>query len=255
MIIKRSDYSDLKSLPVDTGGDHLAFIQGETDSPYGYYIYLPGGYEQSPIGYPALVFLHGIGECGNSARDIEELELVLVHGPPHMVRSGEWNPPCPMIVASPQTPEEDWPSDKVDEYIRYIIRNYPINEKRIYITGLSMGGDGVYKYISEMGDKSLVAAAVSICGEGNPEAVKNSIVPVWIFHGEFDEDVPLQTAINMAKGFSNAPEVRLTVYPDIAHGGWSETYASTGMGTESSEYDPFDISIYEWMLQYSLAEE
>jgi predicted peptidase len=255
MIVKKRDTSDLVSLPADGGGKHLVFIQGETASPYGYYIYLPEGYEKSPVNYPALVFLHGIGECGNSAEDAASLELVLVHGPPHMVDVGEWDPPCPMIVASPQTPVEEWHPAKVDEFIRYITENYPVNERRIYITGLSMGGDGVYSYVSGTGKKSLVAAAVPICGEGDAEAAKNSVVPIWIFHGELDTEVPLQTAIDMAKGFSNALEVKLTVYPGIEHGAWSETYTSEGMGTESDKYDPFDISIYEWMLMYSLFEE
>jgi predicted peptidase len=255
MIVKKRDASDLVSLPADGGGKHLAFIQGETASPYGYYIYLPEGYEKSPVNYPTLVFLHGIGECGNSAKDAASLELVLVHGPPHMVDIGEWDPPCPMIVASPQTLVEEWQPEKVDEFIRYITDNYPVNEKRIYITGLSMGGDGVFSYISKMGEKSLVAAAVAICGEGDAEAAENAAVPIWIFHGELDEDVPLQTAKDMVEGFIRAPEVKLTVYPDIEHGAWSETYSSEGMGTESNKYDPFDISIYEWMLMYSLSEE
>ncbi|MFC1948334.1 dienelactone hydrolase family protein [Chloroflexota bacterium] len=255
MIVRKSDSSDLEALPIDTGGEHQAYIQGETEVPYGYYIYVPEGGSQNPAKYPVLVFLHGIGECGNSARDVDELELVLVHGPPHMVRTGEWDPPCPMIVASPQTPVEEWQPEKVDVFIRYVIENYPADQSRIYLTGLSMGGDGVYSYLIEMGDRSLVAAAVTICGEGDAGKAKKAKVPVWIFHGEFDDEVQLQTAIDMAKGFSNTPEAKLTVFPGMGHGGWSETYSSSGMGTESEKYDPFDISIYDWLLSFSSMEE
>ena len=123
------------------------------------------------------------------------------------------------------------------------------------MTGLSGGGDGIYRYLAETGDMSLVAAAVTICGEGNVAEAKKARVPIWIFHGALDDVVPLQNAIEMKEGFSNVPEARLTVYPDIDHGGWHNTYDLTGMGTESKEYDPFDISIYDWLLTYSLSEK
>jgi predicted peptidase len=254
-IIKNSDFSDLKSLPADTGGKHLANSLGATAAPYGYYIYLPAGYEQSSGNYPLLVFLHGVGECGNSSEDVGNLDLVLIHGPPHLIHNGRWTPPYPMIVVSPQCHDKDWQPEKVDEFIRYVANNYRMNQSRVYLTGLSMGGDGVYRYLSEMGSRSLVAAAVVICGEGNAAEARNAKVPIWVFHGEFDDVVPLQTAIEMVEGFSNALEARLTVYPNLGHGGWSETYDLSGMGKESEKYDPYDISIYDWLLTFSLSEE
>ena len=62
-VIKSSDLPDIKSLPADTGGEHSAHFLRTTDAPYGFYIYLPGGYEQSSSSYPVLVFLNGAGEC------------------------------------------------------------------------------------------------------------------------------------------------------------------------------------------------
>lgn len=254
-IVKKSDFSDLKALPADTGGEHSAHILGETDAPYGFYIYLPAGYEQSSVKYPVLVFLHGVGECGNSSEDAGALDLVLIHGPPHLIHNGRWAPTYPMIVVSPQSDVEEWQPQKVDAFIRYIMKTYPANQSRIYLTGLSMGGDGVFKYLIEMGERSLVAAAVAICGEGNATEARKVKVPIWVFHTELDDDIPLQTVIDMVEGFSNAPEAKLTVYPNLGHGGWSETYDLSGMGTESKEYDPYDISIYDWLLTYSLSEE
>jgi predicted peptidase len=192
---------------------------------------------------------------GNSSEDATVLDLVLIHGPPYLIHEGRWNPTYPMIVVSPQCHDEYWQVKKVDEFIRYILRYYRVNQSRIYMTGLSGGGDGIYRYLAEMGDRSLVAAAVVICGEGNPDEAKKARVPVWIFHGAFDDVVPLQTAIEMKEAFTNVPEAKLTVYPDIDHGGWHNTYDLTGMGTESKEYAPFDISIYDWLLMYSLSEE
>jgi predicted peptidase len=293
-IVKNNDFSDLKPLPADTGGTHSAHILGETDAPYGFYIYIPAGYEQSSIRYPLLVFLHGDGEQGNSSKDAwgritkltsrlaprwysiasviraklinkfffarnwpvigSALDLVLVHGPPHLIRKGKWAPTYPMIEVSPQCHYEKWQADKIDEFIRYILKNYRVNRSRIYITGLSGGGDGIYRYLAEMGNRNLIAAAVAICGEGTAAQAKKARVPIWIFHTALDDLVPLQTAIEMKEGFTNVPEVKLTVYPNIAHGGWHNTYDLTGMGKGSKKYDPYDISIYDWLLTYTFSE-
>ena len=118
-VIKNNDFSDLKFLPVDTGGKHSAHILSETDAPYGFYIYLPAGYEQIPVNYPLLVFLHGIGEIGNSSEDVRKLDLVLIHGPPHLIHNGRWTTPYPMLVVSPQCHDEDWQPEKIDEFIRF----------------------------------------------------------------------------------------------------------------------------------------
>lgn len=254
-IVKSNDFSDLKLLPADTGGKHLAYLLGETDAPYGYYIYLPGGYEQSSGSYPVLVFLNGAGECGNSAEDAEALKLILIHGPPCLIYNGTWNPTYPMVVLSPQCHDEYWYADKVDEFILYITSNYKVDRSRIYLTGLSMGGDGIFTYLSETGKRSLVAAAVPICGEGTAEQARKIRVPIWLFHGEFDDVVPLQTAIDMMEGFINVPEARLTVYPNTEHDVWYQTYDLSGIGQGSPEYDLYNIGMYDWLLTYSLSEE
>jgi len=104
-------------------------------------------------------------------------------------------------------------------------------------------------------DRRFVAAAVPICGEGIADQARKARVPVWLFHGAFDDVVPLQTAVTMRDGFTNVPEVKLTVYPDIDHGGWHNTYDLTGMGKGSDKYDPYDISIYDWLLAFSSSEK
>lgn len=254
-VAKSSDFSDLESLPTDTGGKHLPYSLGETDAPYGFYIYVPAGYEQGSENYPVLIFLHGIGERGNSSEDAVKLDLVLKYGPPQLIKTGNWAPTFPMIVVSPQCHDEFWQPKKNDNLIRYVTKNYRVDQSRIYMTGLSMGGAGVFWYLTDMGDRSLVAAAVAICGEGNVADVNEVKVPIWAFHGEVDDIVPLQRSIEMTEGFDNVPEAKLTVYPNVGHNAWDITYDLSGMGQESEEYDPFDISIYDWLFTYSKLEE
>lgn len=252
-VVKNNDFSDLKSLPEDTGGKHLTIHLGESDAPFGFYIYLPAGYEQTTSNYPLLVFLHGSDERGNSSENAGDLDLVYKFGPPQLIENGKWAPPYPMIVVSPQCHDEYWQPKKVDQLIRYLMKNYRVDQRRIYLTGLSMGGGGVYWYLTDMGSKSLVASAVAICGEGNAADASKAKVPLWAFHGEVDDTVPLQRSIEMIEGFSNVPEAKLTVYPNIGHNAWDQTYDLSGMGQESDSYDPYDISIYDWMLTYSLS--
>ncbi len=254
-VSKNGNNTDFKLLPEDVGGAHYAYPLSEADTVFGFYIYIPGGYEESPVNYPLLVFLHGDGEQGNSAENIDVLDFVLIHGPPFLISQREWNPSYPMIVVSPQCHDEIWQSEKIDEFIRYVADNFRVDRSRIYLTGLSGGGDGIYRYLAETGNRSPVAAAVVICGEANTCDARKVRRPVWIFHGALDDVVPLQTAVEMKENLINTPEVKLTVYPDIDHGSWYVTYDSTGIGTESEYYDPFDISIYDWMLKYSLSED
>lgn len=244
--------SDLQSLTPDTGGEHSAYVLGETDSPYGFYIYTPGGYDQNNDSYPLLIFLHGDNEGGNSAEDAEKIEYVRYYGPPRLINEGKWNPLYPMIVVTPQRHDEQWQLDKLDEFIRYIQDNYRIDKKRVYMTGYSSGGDGISMYLSVKDTASPVAAAVIIGGEGNMAIADKIKVPVWLFHGETDDLAPFEKAVEMSKSMVNSPEVRFSVYPDEWHEVWEQTYDSSGIGTVSRKYDPFDINIYAWLYSFKL---
>src|SRR5688572_7989628 len=97
---------ELTSLPSDNGGVHLAMKKGDTDSEFGYYVYKPGGYDDTNKSYPLLIFLHGKGERGNGTTELTE---VLAGGPPMLIKNNQWKdkPPYPMIVASPQFPSPE----------------------------------------------------------------------------------------------------------------------------------------------------
>ena len=246
---------DLANLPVDNGGDHLAFLLGETAADYGFYLYVPDGYSETGPDYPLLVFLHGSGEKGDSETGgISVLNRVLIHGPPKLIENATWDPPAPMLVASPQCQDSGWNSEKIHAFIEYLAANYRINTQRIYLTGLSMGGGGTFAYCTDKGTEALVAAAVPICGWGNPSrAADMKHIPVWAFHGDADTTVSVSSSINMIDAINaQDPPVRakLTIYPGVGHDSWTRTYDSSGMGTESLDYDPFDTTIYSWMLNY-----
>ena len=84
----------------------------------------------------------------------------------------------------------------------------------------------------------LFAAAVPICGEGDPtQATKMNRVPIWVFHGDKDNTVPLQRSQEMVDAVTKAGgNVKLTVYPGVGHNSWSETYANP--------------KVYKWLLSH-----
>ena len=249
-----TDYNVLKNLPVDTGGVQVAHILESTSSPYGFYAYTPSAYTEDGPEYPLLVFLHGSGEKGNSATDPAKLDLVLRNGPPMLINKNNWTTAYPMIVASPQCHDSGWNAQKIHDFISYLIEHFPVNKKRIYVTGLSMGGYGTFNYVGTFGDESYAAACVPICGGGSTNQAESFLtIPTWIFHGDADGTVSVNNSINMYNAINAINPVlkaKLTLYPGIGHNSWSMTYDGTGMGTERSDYDAFSQSIYDWMFEY-----
>lgn len=244
------NYYDLSNLPTDEGGSHKAVYLGTDEAEYGYYIYQPS---VSYPKYPLLLFLHGAGERGNSIDDPELLDIVIRNGLPMLIEKKQWNPKYPMIVVSPQS-EGNWEPFKLHKFIKYLLSKYNINEKRIYITGLSMGGFGTFNYLSYTGDSCYAAAAVPICGGGNTNKVSEmKHIPLWAFHGSDDKVVLPEKSISMINAINaqNPPvKAKLTIYPGVAHNSWSKTYDGTGMGTEDTNYDEFTMQVYDWMFQY-----
>ena len=245
------NYNNLANLPADKGGLHIANPLGTTDAFYGYYAYTPSSKVPK---YPLLLFLHGAGEKGNSSDDNTILDIVLRNGPPMLIEKNQWQPKYPMIVVSPQCHETSWNGIKIHEFINFLIENYDVNTKRIYITGLSMGGFGTFNYLTTTADSCYAAAALPICGGGNSNKVEGmKHIPVWAFHGDADGTVPPSGSIKMVNAInaSNPPvKAKLTMYPGVGHNSWSMTYDNSGMGTESHDYEAFNMNIYDWMFQY-----
>ena len=253
--LTKVDYYNLSNLPLDTGGIHSSHILTEGNAPYGYYAYQPAGYDDDNDSmYPLLIFLHGSEENGNSLKHPEYLERILVNGPPKMIENGNWSPQYPMLVISPQCHDDGWQADKMKRFVEFIIEKYKVNERRIYITGLSMGAFGCFSYVGKFGDESHVAALVPICGGGNTEQAENfKNIPVWAFHGESDATVAPSKSKNMIEAINSinpTEKAKITLYPDVAHDSWTYTYEGTGMGKENAAYDAFNSDIYTWMLTH-----
>ena len=249
------DTSDLYYLPEDIGGTQEAFPLDSTSAPFGHYVYKPSGYTDDGPEYPLILFLHGWGERGDSSKDTKVLEYILRHGPPKQIHSGQWKPKYPFLIVSPQLVNTIWTPHQIHRFIEYIIENYQVNTNRIYLTGLSLGGGGCWLYAGGI-ESHYAAAIVPISSSGGESLLDNlRDVPIWAFHGENDDLVdPFDNfgSVQMVESINRTdPPIRakVTVYPNIAHNAWSITYYGTGMNRQHW-YDDYNMSIYEWMLQY-----
>ncbi len=194
-----------------------------------YLLYLPENYEQETKNYPLMLFLHGAGERG------DDLQKVAIHGPTKLIKQGK---EFPFIIVSPQCPENQWwDIESLDLLLKDISRQYRVDENRVYLTGLSMGGYGTWAMAMEYPHR--FAAIAPICGGGNPvTAEKIKHLPTWVFHGAKDDVVPLKNSQDMVDALKEAGgDVKFTIYPEAQHDSWTETYNNP--------------ELYEWFLSHS----
>lgn len=255
--LQPSDDQNIEALVADTGGSHIAHRLNSDASPYGYYLYTPGGYKPTGPKYPLLIFLHGSGEKGNSATNPAELDKILVNGPPKLIKAKQWTPKTPMLVASLQCHDGWWDAGKIKAATEFLMKTYAVDTTRIYMTGLSMGGYATWDQVGYFGKSSHVTAAIPVSGAGTYNATrvsKASKIPIWAFHGNSDGTVSPDYDKQMYKSINALnPKVKmkLTLYPNVGHDGWSRTYNNSAIGqTVVPGYNSFDMNIYDWLLQY-----
>ena len=138
--------------------------------------------------YPLVLFLHGAGERG------DDIEKVLDFTPGvDAFTAPAWQAEHPCFVLAPQCPAgQSWvPYIGLLARMLYALpREYAIDECRIYVTGVSMGGAGTWALLTACPQK--IAAAMPVCGYAAPFAVRAARhVPVWAFHAADDPVVPV----------------------------------------------------------------
>jgi predicted peptidase len=198
----------------------------EADVTVRYMLFAPRDYQTNGQPWPLLLFLHGLGECSH-----DDLDRVKIHGPPKLVDS---RPDFPFVLVTPQCPPPDgglkgiraaWNPEHLIQLLDHVSANLNVDTTRVYVTGLSMGGYGTWRIAATYPDR--FAAAVPICGGGEPESMAPALrrVPIWAFHGARDAVVPLSKSQEMVDEVRRlGGDVRFTVYPDAQHDSWTATY-------------------------------
>ena len=228
---------------IETGFlDRSVVFGGQT---YRYQIFVPQSYTPAQR-WPVILFLHGAGERGKDGYIQTQVGLAPA------IRQ---NPSrFPAIAVFPQSPaESSWTGAIARMALAALdktMREYQTDPTRVYLTGLSMGGNGTW-YIAYRNPKRFAAIA-PICGWISPQFWKaaDPVVPAdsgetfaafgrqlrqtatWIFHGEVDPAVPVEES---RKTFAALQEgrapVQYTEIPGTGHNSWDPAYGSPKLWT------------------------
>jgi predicted peptidase len=212
---------------------------------YLYQVFVPSSYTASQR-WPVILFLHGAGERGDDGLLPTQVGLGAAVRQ-HAAR-------FPAIIVFPQAPRDSgWvgvPAQMAMAALEQTSREFQTDSDRVYLTGLSLGGNGTwylaYRYPSRF------AALVPVCGFVTPfmpsgplalavvppdsgapfEALARQLkrVPTWVVHGEVDEVVPPAQSRQAAAALKNvgAPVQYLEV-PGTNHNAWDAAYGSPAL--------------------------
>ncbi len=197
---------------------------------YHYALFEPPEY-RGDRAWPLILFLHGYGDRGTEGRQYTAVGL-----PPALESMKEG---FGFFVLCPQGHSGAWPPEREDaitafEELDAIEREYRIDPRRIYLTGLSSGGNGVW----ELADRypNRWAAIVPVASSGDPGiAPRIHGIPCWCFHNSHDAGSPVASPRRMIaalRAAGGAP--RYTEYFGLEHNCWDRAYATP--------------ELYEWLL-------
>ena len=194
---------------------------------YNYFLTLPKDYNQQET-YPLILYLHG-ATMGSSD--------VSYHNSYGIGFYAQQNQDFPFIVVAPQS-SDDWFTEPLDDILNEVIKEYKVDENRIYCTGYSLGGYGTFLMAFEY--PSRFAAIAVVAGYGLPDrACEIKDLPVWMFHDSGDREVPYYMAQDMEQAFKDCGgDIRFSTYDLNSHGTHVQAYSSS--------------ELYDWFWSYSI---
>jgi len=233
---------------VETGFlDRTLTISGTT---YKYQVFVPDNWNSSQT-WPIILFLHGAGERGDDGLMQTDVGISTA------IREDRSR--FPAVVVIPQCRKGVWWTDSPMEPVAIqaldaATKEFHGDPRRTYLTGLSMGGYGTWAFAGKY--RGRFAAIVPICGGVlKPDKARTqpadynapytaaekigSATPVWIFHGDADDAVPVTESRRMNEAMKAlGGEVHYTEYPGVPHNSWDKAYA--------------EPELMKWMLSKSL---
>lgn len=192
-----------------------------------YLVYAPAGSSTAPL--PLLIFLHGAGGVGRDIQKIQGRPSDIWRG---IAQFGQG--PC--LVVAPQCLQSAngergiWTAEDLNVLLAHLKSTLPVDERRIYLSGISMGGYGTWAWGAH--DPQHFAAIAPIVGGIGREGAKAvtpdldrwaaslATIPVYAFVGALDTTVPPDRSERMIAAIrkSGGREARLKVYPNEGHG-------------------------------------
>lgn len=225
------------ALSAETGFlDRTVRVEGRD---YAYQVYVP----RKPLqgSKPVILALHGAGERGSDGLFQTEVGLAgAIRRNPD-----RW----PAIVVFPQAPKDQlWmgvPAKVALAALAQAEREFRTDPDRVYLAGLSMGGNGVWRLAYEQPER--FAAVVPVCAFAGPFrglppiagpgpdpyaalAGKVARLPIWIVHGDADSVVPVDESRRMAAALKAAgAQVTYKELAGVNHNSWDPAFADEAL--------------------------
>ena len=226
--------------------DELAPVRTFTSSDgtvLPYRLYQPSSSDATPVtstsAPPLVLFLHGAGTRGSDGAALADnisfrslLGWAQTHEPaiilaPQCPQDSQWvNTPWGDTTHT-YTPAPPPHTAAALELLDKTLATLPVDRSRIYVCGNSMGGYATWDILVRR--PGLFAAALPMCGGGDPAATAPVCrdVPVWAFHGDADDVVPVENTRSMVDALRADPgrvaEIRYREYPGVSHDCWTST--------------------------------
>lgn len=188
-----------------------------------YQVFVPKGVKAP---YPAVLFLHGAGECGTDGLLQTDVGL------PHAIRQNRSRWPFLVVVPQKDDVKKFWAERKemLDGILADVEKEFQTDPHRLYITGLSQGGRGTFDLAAHL--RWHFAAAAPVCGWSQLDKVGEDFrhIPTWVFHGDADEAVKPSNSVEAVEAIKKSGgDVQLTMYPGIGHNSWDKAYMESDL--------------------------
>jgi hypothetical protein len=212
--------------------------------------------------YPLIVFLHGIGERGDgTSNGLNNLLGFLTNQYNNIQSSLETtytvnNKQYEFVMIAPQLPTNigNWENNYVEPALQYATNNLSVDWAKVYLTGVSLGGGGVWKYASTSEANAQKFAALAIvCGVWGLVAADNIVkgkCGVWAFHAQDDGVVGVGLTNGQVDTLNAAGPVvpaRKTIYSSGNHYIWGRVYDKNGTPGINNE----TVNLFTWLLMCS----
>ena len=180
---------------------------------------------------PLVMFLHGSGERGDNGID----QIMVGLGPALWKIKRDF----PFVAVFPQCRKEsNWTVDSPDgqralSILKASAKEYNTDPDRVYLTGLSMGGSGIWSMIDK--HPEMFAAVVPMCARPDPASAAKLVdarLPIWNFCGDKDREATVTANRLMSKALlKGGGKSRYTEYPGVGHNCWDNAYGTPELYT------------------------
>lgn len=189
----------------------------QNDKELSYVIDFPKNFDEGKK-YPVIFYFHGMGMVRTGIENVKKSVPV---------RRERMTDDMPFIIVAPYCVCYTWIEcfETLTDFVNYIIGQEYVDDKRVYMTGSSMGGYTCWAMAVMYPEK--FAGAVICCGGGMYFAAGRIKFPVWAFHGKLDTTVlPRESEILVNLINASGGNAKLTLLEDHDHDVWTTAYSS-----------------------------